>query len=143
MVTFKNGNIYNFNTNYGAVLGSSFKNMYLEATCGFDYAVKFADVVTIYKQIQDLYHVSDSSDVLINLYKNDMYYVFRAPDKSTKVFASTWIDIDSIMEVKTKTLNIEIKDFTGLDYSKIEKALNDLGYRNFSISTSGYNDYSL
>lgn len=141
VVTMKTGDIYNFNTRYGSVLGSSFKNMLLEAITSFEHAVRYADIVTTYKDIQDIYLITGSSDVLTNLYKGDSYYIFRTEDGTTKVFAASWIDVDSIVEVKTKTLEISIRDFTGLDYSKIEKALKDLGYRNFVISTSGYNNY--
>lgn len=141
MVTFKTGDIYNFNTLYGSVLGSSFKNMYLESISSFNYAIKHADIVTTYKQIQDIYSIATGSDNFINMYKNDMYYIFKTSDNTTKVFASRWIDADTIEEVKTSTLEISIRDFTGLDYSRIEKALSDLGYRNITISVSGKNNY--
>ena len=133
---FKTGNIYNFNTRYGSILGSSYKNMLLEAVCGFDYAVKYSDVVTPYRQIMDAYWPTTSSDVLINHYKNDIYFIFKTTENETKVFASLWLDYDSVVKISTKTLTIEIKDFTGIDYSRIEKALNDLGYRNFTFATT-------
>lgn len=123
---------YSFGTIDGS-LGSSYTNMILKKIMSSEEAAKQSDIYTEFARVkkltQNTYPLPLSADECT-------YVMFRnASTNSTgeEVILPYEFLVD-VVEVKTKTLIIEIKNYTSPDYSAVLDALRSLGLENISCT---------
>ena len=63
------------------------------------------------------------------------YVKFKTLDGATKILAVEYINEDTIVEVKTVNIRIELQRATTTDLLVIRDRLHELGYKEFEITT--------
>ena len=119
---------YNFTTLVPSLLGGEYKNMQVVSLMTPDEAVKYQDILTLHEQVRTL--------IALNMSANDCTYVkFKTLEGDTKIIALEYIEPDSIKEVTTVNIRIELQRATTEDISIITARLKELGYVNFTVNT--------
>ena len=119
---------YNFTTLVPSLLGGEYKNMQLVSLMTPDEAVKYQDILTLHEQVRTL--------IALNMSANDCTYVkFKTLEGDTKIIALEYIEPDSIKEVTTVNIRIELQRATTEDISIITARLKELGYVDFDVTT--------
>lgn len=119
---------YNFTTLVPSLLGGEYKNMQVVSLMTPDEAVKYQDILTLHEQVRTL--------IALNMSANDCTYVkFKTLEGDTKIIALEYIEPDSIKEVTTVNVRIELQRATTEDISIITARLKELGYVDFDVTT--------
>ena len=119
---------YNFTTLVPSLLGGEYKNMQVVSLMTPDEAVKYQDILTLHEQVRTL--------IALNMGANDCTYVkFKTLEGDTKIIALEYIEPDSIKEVTTVNIRIELQRATTEDISIITARLKELGYVDFDVTT--------
>lgn len=119
---------YNFTTLVPSLLGGEYKNMQVVSLMTPDEAVKYQDILTLHEQVRTL--------IALNMSANDCTYVkFKTLEGDTKIIALEYIEPDSIKEVTTVNIRIELQRATTEDISIITARLKELGYVDFTVNT--------
>lgn len=119
---------YNFTTLVPSLLGGEYKNMQVVSLMTPDEAVKYQDILTLHEQVRTL--------IALNMSANDCTYVkFKTLEGDTKIIALEYIEPDSIKEVTTVNIRIELQRATTEDISIITARLKELGYVDFDVTT--------
>lgn len=119
---------YNFTTLVPSLLGGEYKNMQVVSLMTPDEAVKYQDILTLHEQVRTL--------IALNVSANDCTYVkFKTLEGDTKIIALEYIEPDSIKEVTTVNIRIELQRATTEDISIITARLKELGYIDFDVTT--------
>ena len=119
---------YNFTTLVPSLLGGEYKNMQVVSLMTPDEAVKYQDILTLHEQVRTL--------IALNMSANDCTYVkFKTLEGDTKIIALEYIEPDSIKEVTTVNIRIELQRATTEDISVIAARLKELGYVDFDVTT--------
>lgn len=119
---------YNFTTLVPSLLGGEYKNMQVVSLMTPDEAVKYQDILTLHEQVRTL--------IALNISANDCTYVkFKTLEGDTKIIALEYIEPDSIKEVTTVNIRIELQRATTEDISIITARLKELGYVDFDVTT--------
>ena len=119
---------YNFTTLVPSLLGGEYKNMQVVSLMTPDEAVKYQDILTLHEQVRTL--------IALNISANDCTYVkFKTLEGDTKIIALEYIEPDSIKEVTTVNIRIELQRATTEDISIITARLKELGYVEFDVTT--------
>ena len=119
---------YNFTTLVPSLLGGEYKNMQVVSLMTPDEAVKYQDILTLHEQVRTL--------IALNVSANDCTYVkFKTLEGDTKIIALEYIEPDSIKEVTTVNIRIELQRATTEDISIITARLKELGYVDFDVTT--------
>ena len=119
---------YNFTTKAPAVLGGIYKNMLVEAIMSADEAVKYMDIMTLHDQIRAIEPMNMDANVCT-------YVKFKTLDGATKILAVEYINEDTIVEVKTVNIRVDILEANTDDILIIQERLKELGYGKFKIRT--------
>ena len=128
MANFQIKKRYNFTTKAPAVLGGIYKNMLVEAIMSAEEAVKYMDIMTLHDQIRAIEPMNMEANVCT-------YVKFKTLDGATKILAVEYINEDTIVEVKTVNIRIELHRATTTDLLVIRDRLHELGYKEFEITT--------
>ena len=119
---------YNFTTLVPSLLGGEYKNMQVVSLMTPDEAVKYQDILTLHEQVRTL--------IALNMSANDCTYVkFKTLEGDTKIIALEYIEPESIKEVTTVNIRIELQRATTEDISIITARLKELGYVDFDVTT--------
>lgn len=119
---------YNFTTLVPSLLGGEYKNMQVVSLMTPDEAVKYQDILTLHEQVRTL--------IALNMSANECTYVkFKTLEGDTKIIALEYIEPDSIKEVTTVNIRIELQRATTEDISIITARLKELGYVDFTVNT--------
>ena len=119
---------YNFTTLVPSLLGGEYKNMQVVSLMTPDEAVKYQDILTLHEQVRTL--------IALNMSANDCTYVkFKTLEGDTNIIALEYIEPDSIKEVTTVNIRIELQRATTEDISIITARLKELGYVDFDVTT--------
>lgn len=128
MAIFELNKMYNFTTKAPAILGGSYKNMKVDAIVNAREAVKYADIMTLHEQVKTATALSVSA-------ADATYIIFRTLTGETKLMALEYIHTDTVREVKTVNIKVELENYNTEDISIIDNRLRELGYKNFKITT--------
>lgn len=126
--TFELRKRYNFSTKAPAILGAEYRNVMVESIMTADEAVKHTDILTVHEQIK----------VVLNLdieATNCTFIKFKTLDGESVILALEYINSDSIVEVKTINIRVDILEANTEDILIIQERLKELGYANFKIRT--------
>lgn len=119
---------YNFTTLVPSLLGGEYKNMQVVSLMTPDEAVKYQDILTLHEQVRTL--------ITLNMSANECTYVkFKTLEGDTKIIALEYIEPDSIKEVTTVNIRIELQRASTEDISIITARLKELGYVDFDVTT--------
>lgn len=113
---------YNFDTLAPTILNNHYKNMKVISIMDSTEAFKYSDILTLHSKILN---------IIPSIPKNvkDLTYIlFENIDNKNILLAYEYIELNSIVEVKTIGLTIKINDALTSDISIIRKALTELGY---------------
>lgn len=120
---------YNFSTLAPTQLGGDYSNMKVKAILTSDNAVTYRDVSTLHQTIKSV--ISNLPDSISDL----TYILFEDLDKNTLVLPIEYIQQDSILEVETVNVRIDIPDISSDDITTLKVRLQEIGFNNFKIST--------
>ena len=124
---------YNFTTLVPSLLGGEYKNMQVVSLMTPDEAVKYQDILTLHEQVRTL---DEMLKAICVVSANDCTYVkFKTLEGDTKIIALEYIEPDSIKEVTTVNIRIELQRATTEDISIITARLKELGYVDFDVTT--------
>ena len=126
--TFELRKRYNFSTKAPAILGAEYRNVMVESIMTATEAVKYSDVLTLHEQIRTVLNL----DLEV---ANCTYIKFRTLDGETVILALEYINSDSIVEVKTVNIRVDILEANTDDILIIQERLKELGYSKFKIRT--------
>ena len=126
--TFELRKQYNFTTKATAILGAEYRNVMVESIMTATEAVKYSDVLTLHEQIRTVLNL----DLEV---ANCTYIKFRTLDGETVILALEYINSDSIVEVKTVNIRVDILEANTDDILIIQERLKELGYSKFKIRT--------
>jgi hypothetical protein len=130
MVPFKIGSIYTFNTLAPTVLESVMRNVRILSIMSYDLANSYINVDIMQKSIYPLLPSGTPSNP-----RDYVYILFETEAKIKTVLAIDWIDINSIQEVTTVTINIRVDRAAIEDIPKIRDTLKLMGFTNLNISS--------
>ena len=122
---------YNFNSQpeLSAILGEKFTLFKVKALLTSEEAVKYTDIVTLHTTCRPL--IQTLPDSIHDL----TYILFEDVNKNTTVLALEYIDINTIVEVQTINIRLNLYDVSTEDLTVLKTTLLELGYANFKIST--------
>lgn len=126
--TFELRKRYNFTTKAPAILGAEYRNVMVESIMTATEAVKYSDVLTLHEQIRTVLNL----DLEV---ANCTYIKFRTLDGETVILALEYINSDSIVEVKTVNIRVDVLEANTDDILIIQERLKELGYSKFKIRT--------
>ena len=126
--TFELRKRYNFTTKAPAILGADYRNVMVESIMTATEAVKYSDVLTLHEQIRTVLNL----DLEV---ANCTYIKFRTLDGETVILALEYINSDSIVEVKTVNIRVDVLEANTDDILIIQERLKELGYSKFKIRT--------
>ena len=126
---FSLNKIYNFSTLMPSVLGTSFKSMKVKGVLTSQEAVKYRDIATLHATVLPM--LSGLAKRIEQL----SYILFENIDGEQLLLAYEYIDISSIVEVKTINIRVDIFDTNTEDINILRTRLVELGYKNIDIST--------
>lgn len=131
MVPFKIGSTYTFNTLAPTVLESVMRNVKILSIMNYDLANSYINVDIMQKSIYPLLPTGTPSNP-----RDYVYVLFETEAKIKTVMAVDWIDVNSIQEVSTVTINIRVDKAAIEDIPKIRDTLKLMGFSNLFINTT-------
>jgi hypothetical protein len=131
MIPFKIGSTYTFNTLAPTVLDSVMRNVKIMSIMDYDLANSYINVDIVQKSIYPLLPSGTPSNP-----KDYIYILFLTEAKIKTVLALDWIDVNSIQEVTTVTINIRVDKAAIEDIPKIRDTLKLMGFSNLTITST-------
>lgn len=131
MANFELKKSYNFNIKSEAagIIGEKYKLAKIKGIITSEEAVKYTDIATMHETLKPLITTLPDS-------VNDLSYVlFETQDGDQKVLALEYIDVNTIVEVKSINLRAQILGVSTDDIAIIKSALSELGYANVTVTT--------
>lgn len=120
---------YDFKTLAPAILNSDYKSQKVIAIFTSVEAVKYIDIQTLHANVSKVIPSLPSS-------VNDLTYIlFENTSQEKTVLALEYIDQDTIKEVVTYNIRIDVKGANSNDLALLRKYLLELGYTNIDITT--------
>lgn len=120
---------YDFKTLAPAILNSDYKSQKVIAIFTSVEAVKYIDIQTLHANVSKVIPSLPSS-------VNDLTYIlFENTSQEKTVLALEYIDQDTIKEVVTYNIRIDVKGANSNDLALLRKYLLELGYTNIYITT--------
>lgn len=131
MASFEIKKTYNFSiqTDATAVLGANYSLMKVRAIMNSEEAAKKADVTTTYNTVKGV--LTDLPESITDL----TFILFENTDGNTTVLALEYIDTDTIEEVESVNIRVNILNASTEDISILTTAVKELGYTNFTVTT--------
>lgn len=130
-MTFQIKKSYNFNTLAGVMLGQSYQSMKVISIMDSKQAIQYGDIMTTFNNVKTIISNLPSS-------VDDLTFIlFENTDKEKVLLALEYIELDSIIEVKSIDIEMKLYDVTTEDLSIIRKAISELGYTNVKFTTTG------
>lgn len=126
--TFELRKRYNFSTKAPAILGAEYRNVMVESIMTATEAVKYSDILTLHEQIRTVLNLDIEA-------VNCTYIKFKTLDGETVIIALEYINSDSIVEVKTVNIRVDVLEANTDDILIIQERLKELGYSKFKIRT--------
>lgn len=121
---------YSFGTIDGS-LGSSYTNMIVKQIMSSEEAAKAKDIYTEYSKIKKLTQNTQPLPLSADECTYVMFKNASSKDSTDTVILAYEFLVD-IVEVKSKTLLIEIKNYTSPDYNAVIEALRSIGIENIT-----------
>ena len=119
---------YNFITIAPAILGASFTNMKAISIMTYKEALKKADITTTHKQVE--------KSLPQELRVTDLTYIlFEDMNGKELVMPLEYMVKDSLVQVTTLTILVELPDRNTEDIATLSLALTELGFFNAKITT--------
>lgn len=131
MIPFQIGKTYTFNTLAPTVLESVMKNVKIMSIMDYDLANSYINVDLVQKAIYPLLPIGTPNNP-----KDYVYVLFMTEAKIKSVLAIDWIDVNSIQEITSATINVRINGAALEDIPKIRDTLKLMGFTNLIISTN-------
>lgn len=120
---------YDFKTLAPGILNSDYKSQKVIAIFTSVEAVKYIDIQTLHANVSKVVPSLPSS-------VNDLTYIlFENTSQEKTVLALEYIDQDTINEVVTYNIRIDVKGANSNDLALLRKYLLELGYTNIDITT--------
>lgn len=119
---------YNFSTLAPTLLGSDYTNLKVKAILTSEAAVKYSDIVSTHQTVKSI--IKNLPDNVSDL----TYILFENSDKTTLILPVEYIEADSIVEVSSINIRIDIPNVTVDDVNIIKTRLKELGYLDFKVS---------
>lgn len=120
---------YNFSTLAPTLLGNTYSNMKVKAILTSDNVFEYRDVATLHKQVKSV--ISGLPESITDL----SYILFESNTNEKLVLPIEYIDTDSIVEVQSLNIRIELSNVTIDDVGILRTRLEELGYNKFKITT--------
>ena len=119
---------YNFSTLAPTLLGSDYTNLKVKAILTSEAAVKYSDIVSTHQTVKStIKNLPDNVSDLI-------YILFENSDKTTMILPVEYIETDSVVEVSSINIRIDIPNVTVDDVNILKTRLKELGYLDFKVS---------
>lgn len=119
---------YNFSTKAPALLGAEYRNMKVESIMSSTEAIKYLDILTLHEQVKTIIGL-DIEPI------NCTFIKFKSIEGDEKIIALEYINSDSIVEVETINIQINILNANTNDMLILSERLRELGYDNFKMKT--------
>lgn len=129
MYFFEIGKIYSFNTMAPSVLGVRVTNATLEGIVDYRQACTMVNVDLLQRQVYPMLPHGTPNNT-----QKYIYYVFRTENGSRQVLASQWIEESTIQVVENITITITVPNASLSDVSRIQNAMNVMGFRGYTIT---------
>lgn len=127
--TFQLNKSYNFRTLAAALLNHEYKNQKVVGIMNAKEAVKYRDIQTLHSNVSKM--VTNLPQDINKL----TFLLFENMDREKQVLALEYIDPNSIVEITTFNIRIDIRNANTEDLSLLRYRLLELGYTNFDITT--------
>lgn len=119
---------YNFTTLAPTLLGNQYDNMKVKAILTSANALIYKDIATLHRQVKS--SISGLPDSITDL----TYILFENTDGEEMVLALEYINTDSITEVNSLNIRIELTNCTVDDIGVLKTRLSELGYAGYKIT---------
>lgn len=119
---------YNFSTLAPTLLGSDYTNLKVKAILTSEAAVKYSDIVSTHQTVKST--IKNLPDNVSDL----TYILFENSDKTTMILPVEYIETDSVVEVSSINIRIDIPNVTVDDVNILKTRLKELGYLDFKVS---------
>lgn len=119
---------YNFSTLAPTLLGSDYTNLKVKAILTSEAAVKYSDIVSTHQTVKST--IKNLPDNVSDL----TYILFENTDKTTMILPVEYIETDSVVEVSSINIRIDIPNVTVDDVNILKTRLKELGYLDFKVS---------
>lgn len=129
MASFALKKSYNFSTLAPTILGNEYENMKVKAILDSDGALKYRDIATLHQTIKGVMTNLPSSITDLT------YILFVNQNDEELVLALEYINTDSIKEVASVNIRIDVMNTNTEDIAILTSRLKELGYINFTITT--------
>lgn len=123
--------VYNFDVYPAVLLGTDFKNVTVLALMDFETANKEIDARAR--------HVNFYPYLPAGTPNNPAAYDYikiKTTAGNTTILGVAWINLDTVVEVESRTASVTIKDVTASDVPRIKQALAQNGFNNVTINIS-------
>lgn len=120
--------LYSFTTLAPSVLGSTYTNMKVKALMTVSEAVKHRDVITTHTVLKN--SIPGLPDIGVCT-----FVLLENINKDTIVLAYEWLDINTISQVSTTNIRVELLNASSDDIAILRTRMLELGYVNFNITT--------
>lgn len=129
MANFELKKTYSFDIYPKNYFENDFDNVTVVGVFDYSTAVKFADIDTIHAAIRNsVPHIPDSP--------NDYTYIqFEGKSGNRVILGTPWIKNDTIKNIDSKKIIIEVSDVSADNIKDISAALSQNGFDNFKIRT--------
>lgn len=119
---------YSFETLVPSLLGGLIKNAKLIAVLDYSTVTSFINPHAQHASIYPHLPIGTPRDLT-----KYIYYLFRTENGESKVFANVWINENTVNEVNTNVIKIEVFNVNTDDVSRLNKLLHSAGYDSFNI----------
>ena len=119
---------YNFSTLAPTLLGSDYTNLKVKAILTSEAAVKYSDIVSTHQTVKST--IKNLPDNVSDL----TFILFENSDKTTMILPVEYIETDSVVEVSSINVRIDIPNVTVDDVNILKTRLKELGYLDFKVS---------
>ena len=119
---------YTFEVYPITILGNDYKNVIVLGVVNPSIAQKFLDIDAVHNQVYPYLPEGVRDDP-----RAYDYVLLRTISGETTVLGIPWINQESIVEVESTTMIVEILDVTSQDIEKVSDALIVNGYNKFNI----------
>ena len=126
---FKIRSVYNFDVYPAVLLGTDFKNVTVLAVMDFETANKEIDIRA--RHVNFFPYLPAGTPNKPSSYD---YIKVKTTAGNTTILGVAWINMDTVVEVESRTATVTIKDISAIDVTRIKQALAQNGFNNVSIN---------
>lgn len=113
---------YSFTTRAPGILGASFKNLRLVSAMSYELAKTFTNVNSAHANIYPYLPQGTQNNP-----ESYTYFLFKNEDNTTIILADVWIDEQTIEELGSQTLVVELPRISNTDVDRIKSILTTMG----------------